>query len=45
MFERTCCPRTKANGGSVVEYRLEEVYHTLGMDIPNNITLKEYILV
>ena len=29
---------------TVVRYRLEEVYHTLGMDIPNNITLKEYIL-
>ncbi len=32
-------------GGEVVRDRLEEVYHTLGMDIPNNITLKEYILV
>ena len=32
-------------GGEVVRDRLEEVYHTLGMDIPNNITLKEYVLV
>ena len=30
---------------TVVGYRLEEVFHTLGMDIPNNISLKEYILV
>jgi len=30
---------------TVVEYRLEEVYHTLGMDIPKDIILKEYILV
>ena len=32
-------------GGEVVRDRLEEVYHTLGMDIPNNITLEEYVLV
>ncbi len=32
-------------GDEVVRDRLEEVYHTLGMDIPNNISLKEYILV
>ncbi len=32
-------------GGEVVRDRLEEVYHTLGMDIPNNISLKEYIIV
>jgi len=29
----------------VVRDRLEEVYHALGMDIPKNIVLKEYILV
>jgi len=32
-------------GDEVVRDRLEEVYHTLGMDIPNNISLKEYIIV
>ena len=32
-------------GDEVVRDRLEEVFHTLGMDIPNNISLKEYILV
>ncbi len=32
-------------GGEVVLDRLEEVYHTLGMDIPKDIKLKEYILV
>ena len=31
-------------GGEVVRDRLEEVYHTLGMDIPKDIRLKEYIL-
>jgi len=30
---------------TVIEYRLEEVYHTLGMDIPKDIELKEYILI
>ncbi len=30
---------------TVVEYRLEEVYHTLGISIPKDIVLKEYILV
>ncbi len=32
-------------GDEVVRDRLEEVYHTLGMDIPKDIVLKEYILV
>ncbi len=32
-------------GGEVVRDRLEEVYHTLGMDIPKDIILKKYILV
>ena len=32
-------------GDEVVRDRLEEVYHTLGMDIPKDIILKEYILV
>ncbi len=31
-------------GDEVVRDRLEEVFHTLGMDIPKNIPLKEYIL-
>ena len=30
---------------TVVEYRLEEVFHTLGISIPKDIKLKEYILV
>ncbi len=30
---------------TVIRYRLEEVFHTLGMDIPKNIELKNYILV
>jgi len=30
---------------TVVRYRLEEVFHTLGMDIPKDIELKEYILI
>ncbi len=32
-------------GDEVVRDRLEEVYHTLGMDIPKDIILKEYIIV
>ena len=32
-------------GDEVVRDRLEEVYHTLDMDIPKDIVLKEYILV
>ena len=32
-------------GDEVVRDRLEEVYHTFGMDIPKDIVLKEYILV
>ena len=32
-------------GDEVVRDRLEEVYHALGIDIPKNIVLKEYILV
>ncbi len=32
-------------GDEVVRDRLEEVYHTLGMDIPKDIVLKKYILV
>ena len=31
-------------GDEVVRDRLEEVYHTLGMDIPKDIELKKYIL-
>ncbi len=31
-------------GDEVVRDRLEEVYHTLGISIPKNIELKEYIL-
>jgi len=31
-------------GMTVVKYRLGEVYHTLGMDIPKDIKLKKYIL-
>jgi len=31
-------------GDEVVRDRLEEVYHTLGMDIPKDIVLKKYIL-
>ena len=31
-------------GDEVVRDRLEEVYHTLGMEIPRDIELKEYIL-
>ena len=30
---------------TVIEYRLEEVYHTLGMDIPEKINLKNYKLI
>ncbi len=30
---------------TVVRYRLEEVYHTLGMDIPKDIELKNYIQI
>jgi len=29
----------------VVRYRLEEVFHTLGMDIPKDIDLNNYILI
>ncbi len=32
-------------GDEVVRDRLEEVYHTLGMDIPKDIVLKKYIIV
>jgi len=32
-------------GDEVVRDRLEEVYHTLGMDIPKDIILKKYKLV
>ncbi len=32
-------------GDEVVRDRLEEVYHTLGIDIPKDIELKEYTLV
>ena len=32
-------------GDEVVRDRLEEVYHTLGISIPKDIELKEYILV
>jgi len=31
-------------GDEVVKDRLEEVYHTLGMEVPKDIILKEYIL-
>ena len=30
---------------TVIRYRLEEVYHTLGMEVPKDIELKEYILI
>ena len=32
-------------GDEVVRDRLEEVYHTLGMEVPKDIILKKYILV
>ncbi len=32
-------------GNTVNKYRLEEVFHTLKMEIPKDIILKEYILI